>query len=64
MAAAAGAFGSASEPKTILSKVLLSDLLSKFCITAGFWIVTFSPFLTGAAVTAAQVSPSAVIRRG
>ena len=61
--AAAGALGSARVPKTILSKVFLSDLLSKFSITMALAMVTCSPFFTGAAVTAAQVSPVPVFRR-
>ncbi len=50
-------------PKTIRSKVRLSDLLRKLFITVAFSIVTSAPFLTGARLTAAQISPSWVLRR-
>ena len=53
----------ASDPKTIRSKVLLSDLLSNCVITIGFWIVTCAPFLTAVFATAAQASPPAVFSR-
>ncbi len=62
--AGAGAPGApASRPMTMVSNVRLSDLLWKFCITVGLSMVTCSPFFTAALLTAAQVSPLAVLRR-
>ena len=58
-----GGAAPASVPNTMLSNFILSALLSKFAIVIGSMIVTCSPFLTGAFMTAAQVSPDLVWRR-
>ena len=61
--AVALAFGSTICPKTIVSKLFFSVLLSKLRIVEALPIVTCAPFFTLVLGTAAQTSPSRVFSR-